>query len=326
MSDYVAQKLTENGFGREKVAGILCGRTKEYAVAYIGVMKAGGAYVPLDPEYPQSRIEYMLKDSEAENLLVIDRYRSLVGFYDQNVISLDDVAAESKDFALSVELTAPKPENLAYMIYTSGSTGKPKGVMLEQRNLLNLIEYILMTRKLTPDDIVAEFASFCFDASVIDLFAPLTAGAVLYILPESIRKDAVAVGKFIKEEKITTATFPTQMGELVAELLDDAPSLKFVTLGGEKFKYYRDRTYQMINGYGPTENTVSSTEFWVDKQYDNIPIGKSQRNIRSYIVDENMKRLPVGASGELCHAGRQIARGYHNLPEKTASVFVENRM
>ena len=324
MSDYVAQKLTENGFGREKVAGILCGRTKEYAVAYIGVMKAGGAYVPLDPEYPQSRIEYMLKDSEAENLLVIDRYRSLVGFYDQNVISLDDVAAESKDFALSVELTAPKPENLAYMIYTSGSTGKPKGVMLEQRNLLNLIEYILMTRKLTPDDIVAEFASFCFDASVIDLFAPLTAGAVLYILPESIRKDAVAVGKFIKEEKITTATFPTQMGELVAELLDDAPSLKYVTLGGEKFKYYRDRTYQMINGYGPTENTVSSTEFWVDKQYDNIPIGKSQRNIRSYIVDENMKRLPVGASGELCHAGRQIARGYHNLPEKTASVFVKN--
>ena len=71
-------------------------------------MKAGGAYVPLDPEYPQSRIEYMLKDSEAENLLVIDRYRSLVGFYDQNVISLDDVAAESKDFALSVELTAPE--------------------------------------------------------------------------------------------------------------------------------------------------------------------------------------------------------------------------
>ena len=98
------------------------------------------------------------------------------------------MAAESKDFALSVELTAPKPENLAYMIYTSGSTGKPKGVMLEQRNLLNLIEYILMTRKLTPDDIVAEFASFCFDASVIDLFAPLTAGAVLYICQRAYEK------------------------------------------------------------------------------------------------------------------------------------------
>ena len=324
MSDYIAQKLTQNGFGREKAAGILCGRTKEFAVAYVGVMKAGGAYVPLDPEYPQSRIEYMLKDSEAENLLVINQYHDLVDFYDKNIISLDDVATEAEGFELSVELTSPKPENLAYMIYTSGSTGKPKGVMIEHRNLLNLIEYIRLTRNTTPDDVVAEFASFCFDASVLDLFAPLTAGAVLYILPEAIRKDAVAVGKFIKGENITTATFPTQMGELVTELLEDAPALKFVTLGGEKFKHYRERTYQMINGYGPTENTVSSTEFWVDKQYDNIPIGKSQRNIRSYIVDKDLNRLPVGASGELCHAGRQIARGYHNLPEKTASVFVEN--
>ena len=189
---------------------------------------------------------------------------------------------------------------------------------------MNLIEYVRLTRKTAPDDIVAEFASFCFDASVIDLFAPLTAGALLYIFPEDIRKDAVAVTKCIQDQKLTSVTFPTQMGELVAELLEDAPHLKFVTLGGEKFKHYRNRTYQMINGYGPTEDTVSSTEFWVDKQYDNIPIGKSQRNVRSYIVSEDLKRLPVGASGELCHAGRQIARGYHNLPEKTASVFVEN--
>ena len=324
MSDYIAQKLTENGFGPEQAAGILCGRTKEYTVAYVGVMKAGGAYVPLDPEYPQSRIEYMLKDSGARNLLVIDQYQNLVEFYDGNVISLDSVSDEAEDFELSAELISPKPENLAYMIYTSGSTGKPKGVMIEHRNLLNLIEYITLSRNTSPDDIVAEFASFCFDASVIDLFAPLTAGAVLYILPESIRKDAIAISRYIKEKEITTVTFPTQMGELVAELLEDAPALKFVTLGGEKFKHYRNRTYQMINGYGPTENTVSSTEFLVDRQYDNIPIGKSQRNVRSYIVDENLNRLPVGASGELCHAGRQIARGYHNLPEKTASVFVEN--
>ena len=88
MSDYIAQKLTENGFGPEQAAGILCGRTKEYTVAYVGVMKAGGAYVPLDPEYPQSRIEYMLKDSGARNLLVIDQYQNLVEFYDGNVISV----------------------------------------------------------------------------------------------------------------------------------------------------------------------------------------------------------------------------------------------
>lgn len=324
MSDYVAQKLTENGFGREKVTGILCGRTKDFTVGYIGAMKAGGAYVPLDPEYPQSRIEYMLKDSGAENLIVVSKYRELVSFYDKNIVYLDDVAEKSENFELSLELTPPTPENLAYMIYTSGSTGKPKGVMLEHRNLLNLIEYITTSRKLTADDVAAEFASFCFDASVFDLFAPLTVGAVLYIFPEDIRKDAIAVCKCIKDEKLTTATFPTQMGEMVTELLDDAPNLRFVTLGGEKFKYYRNRTYQMVNGYGPTENTVSSTEFFVDKQYDNIPIGKSQINVRSYILDKDLNRLPVGASGELCHSGRQISRGYHNLPEKTSAVFVEN--
>ena len=146
MSDYIAQKLTENGFGPEQAAGILCGRTKEYTVAYVGVMKAGGAYVPLDPEYPQSRIEYMLKDSGARNLLVIDQYQNLVEFYDGNVISLDSVSDEAEDFELSAELISPKPENLAYMIYTSGSTGKPKGVMIEHRNLLNLIEYITLSR------------------------------------------------------------------------------------------------------------------------------------------------------------------------------------
>ena len=116
MSDYVAQRLTENGFGPEQATGILCGRTKEYAIAYVGVMKAGGAYVPLDPEYPQSRIEYMLTDSGAENLLVIDQYRDLVDFYKGNVISLDSVEAEAKDFELTAKLTAPKPENLAYML------------------------------------------------------------------------------------------------------------------------------------------------------------------------------------------------------------------
>lgn len=100
MSDYIAQKLTENGFGPEQAAGILCGRTKEYTVAYVGVMKAGGAYVPLDPEYPQSRIEYMLKDSGARNLLVIDQYQNLVEFYDGNVISLDSVSDEAEDFEL----------------------------------------------------------------------------------------------------------------------------------------------------------------------------------------------------------------------------------
>lgn len=324
ISDYVAARLNENGFGPERVAGILCGRTKEFVAGYVGVMKAGGAYVPLDPEYPQDRLEYMLKDSGADNLLVVREYADLMKFYKGNVLWLDDMVKEGENYHLTTELTAPRPENLAYMIYTSGSTGKPKGVMIEHRNLVNLIMHMNSFLKIVPEDICSEFASFCFDASVHDLFAPLTVGALLYIFPESIRKDALQVAETIKKEKITMGTFPTQMGELVAEILTEPCDMRVMTLGGEKFKRYYNRSYIMINGYGPTENTVSSTEFVVDKDYKNIPIGKSQMNVRSYILDEKLNRLPVGAPGELCHAGRQIARGYHNLPEKTAASFVEN--
>lgn len=324
VSEYIADKLKNNGFGRENVAGILCGRTREFVEAFVGIMKAGGAYVPLDPEYPQERIEYMLSDSGSENLLLMRKYGSLTEGYDKNVIYLDEIEKDGLGFTGMTDLTPPLPENLAYMIYTSGSTGKPKGVMLEHRNLMTLIEHTVTFHKTVPEDMYGEFSSFCFDASVHDLFMPLTVGASLYIFPESVRKDAVAVCRTFENEPITVATMPTQMGELVAETLTGDCALRILTLGGEKFKRYYDRKYIMVNGYGPTENTVSSTEFVVDKEYKTIPIGKSQLNVRSYIVDENLKRVPVGASGELCLAGRQVARGYHNLPEKTASVFVPN--
>lgn len=324
MSDYVAGKLLEHGFGPEKVAGILTGRTKEFVIGYLGAMKAGGAYVPLDPEYPKDRLEYMLTDSGADHLLAVREFAELAQFYQGNVIWLDQVKQESREYHLTAELPQAKPENLAYMIYTSGSTGKPKGVMLEHRNLVNLIMHTESFLKITPEDICAEFASFCFDASVHDLFVTHAAGALLYIFPESVRGDALQVAETVRREKITIATFPTQMGELVAEILTDDCELRYLTLGGEKFKRYYNRSYTMINGYGPTENTVSSTEFVVDREYKNIPIGKSQTNVRCYILDEKQNRLPVGASGELCLAGRQIARGYHNLPEKTAASFVPN--
>lgn len=324
VSEYIADRLVKNGFGREQAAGILCGRTREFVEAFVGIMKAGGAYVPLDPEYPQERIAYMLSDSKSENLLVMSRYESLISGYDKHIIYLDDVEEKGKDFTGKADVQMPLPESLAYMIYTSGSTGKPKGVMLEHRNLMTLIEYTATFHNTVPEDMYGEFASFCFDASVHDLFVPLTAGAALYIFPESVRRDAVAVCRVLEHEPITVSTMPTQMGELVAEILTGDCSLRLLTLGGEKFKRFYDRKYVMVNGYGPTENTVSSTEFVVDREYKNIPIGKAQTNVRCYVVDENLKRVPVGAPGELCLAGRQVARGYHNLPEKTAAVFVPN--
>ena len=290
----IANALVEKGVRREIIVGVVLERCCDFYAVRQGILKAGGAFAVATPDYPDDRIRYIFEDSGAPFIIttkeIAEERGELFAKLPCTVLLIEELLENENTENPQVKIGE---HDLCYCIYTSGSTGKPKGVMIEHRNLLNLIEYITQSRNTSPDDIVAEFASFCFDASVIDLFAPLTAGAVLYILPESIRKDAIAISRYIKEKEITTATFPTQMGELVTELLEDAPALKFVTLGGEKFKHYRNRTYQMINGYGPTENTVSSTEFWVDRQYDNIPIGKSQRNVRSYIVDENLNRLPA---------------------------------
>ncbi|MBR3317493.1 MAG: amino acid adenylation domain-containing protein [Atopobiaceae bacterium] len=226
--------------------------------------------------------------------------------------------------AAELESWRPSPRNVAYMIYTSGSTGKPKGVMLEHRNLMNLIEHLQGFQKPTLGDLYGEFSSFCFDASVHDLFVPFTVGAGLYIIPAEVRQDAVAVCQTFRREPITIATMPTQMGELVVDQLEGDCALRMIFLGGEKFKRFYDRPYVVVNGYGPTENTVESTTFVVDKPQENIPIGRSILNVRSYVVDEQMRRVPVGVPGELVHAGRSVARGYHKLPEKTAAAFVEN--
>lgn len=322
----VAARLRQTGFGPEQYACVLAGRTKEFLVGVIGVMRAGGAYVPMDPDYPTDRLAYMLENSGARHLLLMGEYADLVSGFDGIRMDLAEIANLTAAPATPQELDSwrPSPHNVAYMIYTSGSTGKPKGVMLEHHNLMNFIEHLQAFEKPTPDDLYGEFASFCFDASVHDLFVPLTVGACLYLIPADVRQNAVAVCQTFQREPITISTMPTQMGELVVDQLEGDCALRMAILGGERFKRYYERPYVLVNGYGPTENTVVSTVYVVDKPMENIPIGKSVLNVRSYVVDDQMHRVPVGVPGELVHAGRQIARGYHELPEKTAAAFVDN--
>ncbi len=327
ISEYVAHKLIQKGFEPEHFAGILCSRRKEFVAAVLGVMKAGGAYVPLDPDYPEDRIAYMLADSKSGHLLVEKELLPIVHDYKGETIFLKELVEEGLekvDVSRATEQVKIVPEQLAYMIYTSGSTGKPKGVELTHKNLNNLMFALSVQQETTKDDEYGLFSSFCFDASVHDLFIPFAHGASLYIIPEESRRDVMKVCAEYEREPITITTMPTQMGELTAQMLSEKCKLRIMTLGGEKFKRHYDTKFAMYNGYGPTENTVSSTSFLVDRDYENIPIGKPHLNTRAYVVDEQLRRVPVGAPGELCVAGRQIAKGYHNLPEKTAKVFVPN--
>ncbi|MBU4541629.1 MAG: amino acid adenylation domain-containing protein [Firmicutes bacterium] len=324
-SDALAVQLLAAGVKKEDFIGVLSGRTREFIIGVIAAMKAGAAYVPLDPEYPEDRLQYMMADSAADILLYVDEYQKLSRFFTNQTINLDTVTASG--FPLPDKSWAAdkaKGEDLAYMIYTSGSTGKPKGVMISHSNLSNLIYNESLARKLNENTKCAQYSSFCFDASVLGIFPTLANGACLYLFAEDVRKDAIQVCEILKAEAINVVLIPTQMGEIIIDNLTDGGSLTHFIVGGEKLKHYYDRPYTVVNAYGPTESTVVSTIFNVDHEYHNIPIGKSLINVFSYIVDEQMNQVPVGMPGELCHAGRQISRGYHNLPDKTAAAFVNN--
>lgn len=321
LTNGLAALLVEKAASKSCI-GACCGRTRAFMISVIGILKAGCSYLPVDPEYPKDRVEYMLQNSEASALLFESAYSHVVDTFAKEKIQVDDFA----QFLSEQRPAAPKFEfdDLVYTIYTSGSTGKPKGVMLSHLAFTNMLHNAQKVFEMKEEDVFSAFSSFCFDASVIELFPILAFGGTLYIIPEGVKKDALAVCREIVNHKVTLSCFPTQMGELVADNLTVENSMRYIMMGGEKMKHYYDRSFTAINGYGPTENAVSCASFYVDKEYKSIPIGKPWINTPCFVLDENLREVPVGQAGELCLGGTQLAVGYKNNKEKTKAAFVKN--
>ena len=79
---------------------------------------------------------------------------------------------------------------------------------------------------------------------------------------------------------------------------------------------------KLINAYGPTETTVDSLWHRVTlADLDGeIPIGQPCRGDEAFVVDDNLRPLPLGEAGQLVIAGAKVATGYHNRPDQTAFV------
>ena len=304
LSDSVAAYLTANSVKPDDFIALRTTRTKDFMAAVLGIWKAGAAYIPIDLDYPEERVNYILSDSGAKMLL-------------------DDegIKTAEKTEANGVKSLAA-PDSYAYIIYTSGSTGKPKGVVIRQRNLLNLAFFIKDRWGHTEKSRIACHSNFAFDASVEDLYPVLMAGGILYIVPESVRRDILLMRGYIIENGITGGCYTTQFGQLLGDC-EEPIKLDYIVLGGEKMTAVPNITGKVINTYGPTEFTVDATYCEVvsaDAGKD-IPIGRALDNCSAYILDDSGNLLPQGAVGELCLSGPQIAAGYWNLPEKTAEVF-----
>ena len=321
VTDRLAAHIASLGLGREDVVSVLIGRSERMAVASLGALKAGCAYQPLDPSYPQERLNFMIGDASAKLLIADDQYRPLITEYKGPVLDTADIDKLPKGTVPE----GPLPENLFILLYTSGSTGVPKGCMLEHRNLVNFCAWYRNYYGLKPESCVAAYASYGFDACMMDMYPALTTGACVCIIPEETRHDMSDLDRFITENKVTHSFMTTQVAVMFAKNYPDNPSLQHLSAGGEKLVSIDPPSYAFYNGYGPTECTIFTTIFDVKKKENNIPIGHPLDNVRLYVVDPATgRRLPAGAVGELWITGPQVSRGYLNRPEKTAETFIAN--
>jgi amino acid adenylation domain-containing protein/thioester reductase-like protein len=315
----LAHRLRAKGMKPGSIAAIMIEPSSEMIVAMLGIMKAGGAFLPIDHKIPGDRVKYMLEESGTR--LLLTRFELLKGMtYEDEIIELDSSETFSGEKNNPVHINVPN--DLVYVIYTSGSTGKPKGVLVEHRSLINLCCWYNRYFSMTSSERSTKYAGFSFDASVWEVYPPLLAGASLYIIPEEIKLDIIALNHYYEENGITLTFLPTQLCEQFITI--DNRSLRVLQTAGDKLKSFVKRDYKMYNLYGPTENTVNATSFVVTEFTANIPIGKPMSNNQIYILDKNDQLQPIGIPGELCIGGDSLARGYLNNPELTGEKFTAN--
>ncbi len=321
ITDSIAQYIKALGIGKEDIVSILIPRCEYMPVTAVGVLKSGAAYQPLDPSYPTDRLKFMMDDAKAKLLIADSSLLSLVPDYKGKVLTLDEIPNLPE---CTENPGCPDKNDLFILLYTSGSTGVPKGVMLEHRNLVAFCNWYIQYYNMNEESRAAAYASFGFDANMMDTYPALVSGAQLHIIDEGIRLELLSLKDYFESNKITHSFITTQVGRQYADMFPDSKYPEYLSVGGEALVPIAPPEYNFYNGYGPTECTIFSTIFKVDKLYKNVPIGKPLSNMKLYVTDKFGNRVPVGVAGELCLSGPQVSRGYLNRPEQTKKVFIKN--
>ncbi|MFV3415781.1 amino acid adenylation domain-containing protein [Pseudomonas nitroreducens] len=323
----LAHWLREQGVGPDSRVGVALERSVELPVALLAVLKAGGAYVPLDPAFPAERLAHMLEDGDVRLLLT---QQHLLGELPQSgarAFCLDRDWAQLDIYADSDLHNLATPDDLAYVIYTSGSTGKPKGVAVRHGGVVNFMLSMAREPGLQAQDRVLALTSLSFDISALELYLPLLVGGRVVLVDRDVARDpsrllGVALEQGVTVIQATPSTWTLLSGH------EDFPRLtgcRFFcggeALSAELADTLTAQTQALWNLYGPTETTIWSAAWKIDKGARAL-LGKPIANTRLYILDGELQPAPIGVAGELYIAGDGLARGYHGRPELTAERFV----
>ncbi len=338
-ANQLANHLKKLGVEPETLVGICVERSPAMIVGLLAILKAGGAYVPLDPTYPRERIALMLEDSQVPVILTQAKYASELPPHQADIVCLDTdwPQIESEDILnLTHEIAF---ENLAYIIYTSGSTGNPKGVMIEHGSLANFVQAITQEYAITPHDRLLQFASISFDVAIEEIFVSLVQGATLVLRSQEMLRSIPAFLQACEDLDLTVLNLPTAFWHQICVEFPQAKipdSVRLVVIGSERalprwlsaWKQHAPAHVRLINAYGPTEATVSSTlcdlagPNAVEVSDRILPIGKAIDNVQTYVLDTELQPVATGVTGELYIAGTGLARGYLNRPDLTMIKFI----
>lgn len=330
----IAAVLRKQGVKPETLVGLCVDRSPEMLAALLGIHKAGGAYVPLDPTFPHERLAFMLADSSAPVLITQTSLASFFPDYEGSVILLDNLEEPLPSTKNRSSRRKPAADNLAYVLYTSGSTGRPKGVMIGHRALLNFLLSMQKRPGLCAEDTLLAVTTLSFDIAGLELYLPLITGAKVVITDRETAYDPNLLMQEMERvnANVMQAT-PATWRMLIEAGWQGKKDLK-ILCGGEALSadlanQLLDRGRELWNLYGPTETTIWSTLYQVEKSELNssagsVSIGCPIANTRIHILDAYGNRVPIGVSGELHIGGDGLARGYLNRPELTAERFIEN--
>lgn len=345
LTDVLATNLRHKGVERNGAVGIFLERSLEYPLAYLAILKAGGAYLPLELSYPKTLLCSILEDAKPVAVITDASLKQRLPSSLEVIVlneGWEEKLQEENSSKPHLKEVASTIDDLAYIVYSSGTTGKPKGICCPHRGAVFSYTWRFQNFPFESDDRVA-----CNVFFVWELLRPLLKGIPLYIIPDSIIYDPYLLLKFLKKNGITRVLFTPSLLETLLTCEDgDLPghlsSLRIIWLCGEVVTTaLRDRCMRMLprikllNLYSvsechdvatadltnmPFQSELSDSD---DNKRKFCPVGKLLPGVYVAIMDENLKPLPVGLSGEIFVGGPTLAQGYLNRPELNASRFVE---
>ena len=321
-ANQLAHHLLALGVQPDDRVAICCRRGPQMLVGLLGILKAGAGYVPIDPAYPAERIAYLLQDSAPVAVLAEPSTRDLLGT--QATVDLFDARLLHHPVG-NPQLASLTPAHLAYVIYTSGSTGQPKGVMVEHRTVENLVHWHCEAFGLDARSHTSSVAGFGFDAMAWEVWPALCAGAILHLPPAQVGNENIdELLAWWLAHPLDVSFLPTPVAEYAFSQNLQHPTLRILLIGGDRLRQFtHERRFAVINNYGPTEATVVATSGRV-RAGQALHIGRPIANASVYVLDAQLRPVPVGVAGELYVGGSGVARGYLNRADLTAERFLQD--